>query len=236
MKRFFKKLIFGKNPSSEISARSVIDKRIHNIRSIWNNEQEEDIGIEKLLRLFLGLSQFLFPGIYIKHFIGGRRLLYQEITVDLYVLFKIAFAFGIIYNGRQDNDILVWIVIFFMAETLLHIPTLIFASDIFSRPRSYRRSMLLLFFNYIEIVLAFAVLYSSGEYLNQAFKHWFDPIYFSFISGATVGFGDFYPITPIGKMLVSFQVVIFIIFAALFLNFFSNKVESKGYFDHTREF
>jgi len=235
MKRFLKKLIFGKNPSSEISARSVIDKRIHNIRSIWNNEQEEDIGIEKLLRLFLGFSQFLFPGIYIKHFIGGRRLLYQEITVDLYVLFKIAFAFGIIYNGRQDNDILVWIVIFFMAETLLHIPTLIFASDIFSRPRSYRRSMLLLFFNYIEIVLAFAVLYSSGDYLNQAFKHWFDPIYFSFISGATVGFGDFYPITPIGKMLVSFQVVIFIIFAALFLNFFSNKVESKGYFDHTRE-
>jgi hypothetical protein len=235
MKRFFKKLIFGKNPSAEISARSVIDKRIHNIRSIWNNEQEEDIGIEKLLRLFLGFSQFLFPGIYIKHFIGGRRLLYQEITVDLYVLFKIAFAFGIIYNGRQDNDILVWIVIFFMAETLLHIPTLIFASDIFSRPRSYRRSMLLLFFNYIEIVLAFAVLYSSGDYLNQAFKHWFDPIYFSFISGATVGFGDFYPITPIGKMLVSFQVVIFIIFAALFLNFFSNKVESKGYFDHTRE-
>ncbi len=210
MKRFFKKLIFGKNPSSEISARSVIDKRIHNIRSIWNNEQEEDIGIEKLLRLFLGFSQFLFPGIYIKHFIGGRRLLYQEITVDLYVLFKIAFAFGIIYNGRQDNDILVWIVIFFMAETLLHIPTLIFASDIFSRPRSYRRSMLLLFFNYIEIVLAFAVLYSSGDYLNQAFKHWFDPIYFSFIAGATVGFGDFYPITPIGKMLVSFQVVIFI--------------------------
>jgi hypothetical protein len=235
MKRFFKKLIFGKNPSSEISARSVIDKRIHNIRSIWNNEQEEDIGIEKLLRLFLGFSQFLFPGIYIKHFIGGRRLLYQEITVDLYVLFKIAFAFGIIYNERQDNDILVWIVIFFMAETLLHIPTLIFASDIFSRPRSYRRSMLLLFFNYIEIVFAFAVLYSSGDYLNQAFKHWFDPIYFSFISGATVGFGDFYPITPIGKMLVSFQVVIFIIFAALFLNFFSNKVESKGYFDHTRE-
>ena len=235
MKRFFKKLIFGKNPSSEISARSVIDKRIHNIRSIWNNELEEDIGIEKLLRLFLGFSQFLFPGIYIKHFIGGRRLLYQEITVDLYVLFKIAFAFGIIYNGRQDNDILVWIVIFFMAETLLHIPTLIFASDIFSRPRSYRRSMLLLFFNYIEIVFAFAVLYSSGDYMNQAFKHWFDPIYFSFISGATVGFGDFYPITPIGKMLVSFQVVIFIIFAALFLNFFSNKVESKGYFDHTRE-
>jgi hypothetical protein len=95
--------------------------------------------------------------------------------------------------------------------------------------------MLLLFFNYIEIVFAFAVLYSSGDYLNQAFKHWFDPIYFSFIAGATVGFGDFYPITPIGKMLVSFQVVIFIIFAALFLNFFSNKVESKGYFDHTRE-
>ena len=231
----FKKLIFGSKPSQELSARSVISKRWHNIVSIWNNEQEEDIGLEKVLRLVLAISQFIFPGIYLKHFIGGRRILFQELTVDLYVLFKIGWNLWIVYNGLQDNDLLVWITIWLMTETLLHIPTLIFASDIFSRPRSYRRSMLLLFFNYLEVVFGFAVLYSSGDYIKPTFSQWFDPVYFSFISGATVGFGDFYPINPMGKFLVVLQVVIFIIFAALFLNFFSNKVEQKGYFDHTRD-
>lgn len=231
----FKKLIFGSSPSQELSARSVISKRWNNIISIWNNEQEEDIGLEKVLRLVLAISQFIFPGIYLKHFIGGRRILFQELTVDLYVLFKIGWNLWIVYNGFQDNDVLVWITIWLMTETLLHIPTLIFASDIFSRPRSYRRSMLLLFFNYLEVVFGFAVLYSSGDYIKPAFTHWFDPIYFSFISGATVGFGDYVPINPMGKLLVVLQVVIFIIFAALFLNFFSNKVEQKGYFDHTRD-
>lgn len=231
----FKKLIFGSSPSQELSARSVISKRWNNIVSIWNNEQEEDIGLEKVLRLLLAISQFIFPGIYLKHFIGRRRILFQELTVDLYVLFKIGWNLWIVYNGFQDNDVLVWITIWLMTETLLHIPTLIFASDIFSRPRSYRRSMLLLFFNYLEVVLGFAVLYSSGDYMSPKFTHWFDPVYFSFISGATVGFGDYVPINPMGKLLVVLQVVIFIIFAALFLNFFSNKVEQKGYFDHTRD-
>jgi Ion channel len=71
--------------------------------------------------------------------------------------------------------------------------------------------------------------------LNKAFEHWFDPIYFSFITSATIGYGDYYPATPMGKLLVSLQSVLFLIFVALFLNFFSSKVESKGYFDHTNK-
>ncbi len=52
---------------------------------------------------------------------------------------------------------------------------------------------------------------------------------------STVGFGEFYPITGMGKLLVCFQVMIFFIVVVMFLNFFSNKVESKGYFDHTNK-
>ena len=91
--------------------------------------------------------------------------------------------------------------------------------------------MLLLFLNYLEIVFDFGVIYASGNYLNRTFDHWFDSLYFSFITSATIGYGDFYPITTFGKFLVSFQSIIFFIFVVLFLNFFTNKVESKGYFD-----
>ena len=47
----------------------------------------------------------------------------------------------------------------------------------------------------------------------------------------SIGFGDYYPITIFGKVLVSLQALFFLSFVILFLNFFSTKVKSKGYFD-----
>jgi hypothetical protein len=91
--------------------------------------------------------------------------------------------------------------------------------------------MLLLFFNYIEIVFSFAVLYTIGENMNKPFEYWFDSIYFSIISSNSIGFGDYYPVTTYGKVLVSLQAMFFLLFVILFLNFFSTKIKSKGYFD-----
>jgi hypothetical protein len=119
-----------------------------------------------------------------------------------------------------------------LLETALYIPTLIFASDLFSRPRSYKRSMLLLFLNYLEIIFSFGVLYSCGNYLNKPFNNWFDAIYFSTITSSSIGYGDFYPATSTGKILVSIQALLFLFFVVLFLNFFSTKIKAKGYFDH----
>jgi len=232
MKLFLQKLILGKTSKAEKPTSSAIQKRIRNIEAIWNNEHDDDNGIEKLLRLFLAISQFLFPGIYIKQFFGRHKNVYQHLSVDAFVLFKVLFPFMLVYFYFFQNNVLFYILIWFLIETILYVPTLIFASDTFLRPRSYRRSMLLLFFNYIEIVLSFGVIYARGHYLNKPFQHWFDPLYFSFITSASIGFGDFHPVTPTGKLLVSLQSIIFLVFIVLFINFFSNKVEQKGYFDH----
>ena len=231
MKTFLKKLLLGKPIENEQPIQRAIDKRIRNIQAIWNNEQHDDIGIEKILRLFLAGSQFVFLGTYIKQIFSKKGIIYQDLSVDALVLLKVIFPLIILRFNLQHNSLIFWVLIWLMVETMLYIPTLIFASDIFSRPRSYRRSMLLLFLNYLEIVFDFGVIYASGNYLNKAFDHWFDSLYFSFITSATIGYGDFYPITTFGKFLVSFQSIIFFIFVVLFLNFFTNKVESKGYFD-----
>jgi hypothetical protein len=70
--------------------------------------------------------------------------------------------------------------------------------------------------------------------LNKPFMHWFDAIYFSIVTSVTIGFSDFYPVAPMGKFLVSAQSLFFLLFVVLFINFFSNKVESKGYFDRDK--
>ncbi|EMY3483976.1 two pore domain potassium channel family protein [Flavobacterium psychrophilum] len=235
MKAFLKKLLVGKISKKEKIRFNPIEKRILNIRSIWNNDHQEDNGIEKIFRLFLSISQLLFPGIYIKYFANKKGSEYQDLALDVYILAKVMFPFMILINEWQHNIYIIFVMTYVLLETVLYIPTLIFASDLFSRPRSYKRSMLLLFFNYMEIVLAFAVLYSCGNYLNKNFTHWFDALYFSIITSSSIGYGDFYPVTIFGKFLVSMQALLFLFFVILFLNFFSTKIKSKGYFDHENE-
>ncbi|GEC78210.1 potassium channel family protein [Flavobacterium aquatile] len=227
-----KKLLVGKVSNAYKPKFNPIQKRILNIKSIWNNDHQDDNGIEKIVRLLLSSSQLLFPGIYIKYLASKIGPEYQDLIMDIYILLKVAFPFIILINELQSSIFLIYLMTYILIETLLYIPTLIFASDLFTRPRSYKRSMLLLFFNYIEIVVSFGVLYTIGNNMNKPFEHWFDPVYFSIISSNSIGFGDYYPITTYGKMLASIQALFFLSFVILFLNFFSTKVKNKGYFDN----
>jgi voltage-gated potassium channel len=234
MRHFLRKLLLGKITKDDKPLLKInpIQKRILNIQSIWNNDHQEDNGIEKIFRLFLSISQLVFPGVYIKYIFSRKNYEYQDIAMDFYIIIKLLFPIYILKNNLQDQNILIYIMVYVLLETVLYIPTLIFASDMLSRPRSYKRSMLLLFLNYLEIVFAFAVLYTLGDNMNKPFTHWFDAIYFSIITANSVGYGDFYPITPFAKVLVSIQAMFFLSFVVLFLNFFSAKVKNKGYFDN----
>lgn len=234
MRHFLRKLLLGKITKDDKPLLKInpIQKRILNIQSIWNNDHQEDNGIEKIFRLFLSISQLVFPGVYIKYIFSRKNYEYQDIAMDFYIIIKLLFPIYILKNNLQDQNIIIYIMVYVLLETVLYIPTLIFASDMLSRPRSYKRSMLLLFLNYLEIVFAFAVLYTLGDNMNKPFTHWFDAVYFSIITANSVGYGDFYPITPFAKVLVSIQAMFFLSFVVLFLNFFSAKVKNKGYFDN----
>jgi hypothetical protein len=232
MKQFFKKLLLGKVSIKDKPRVDPIQKRILNIQSIWNNDHQDDNGIEKMIRLFLSISQFIFPGVYIKYILYKTKFEWQDLAMDIYILAKLLFPFFVLLNQWQHITVLVALIVYFLVETILYIPTLIFASDMLSKPRSYNRSMLLLFFNYIEIIVAFGVLYSCGNNMNIAFITWYDPIYFSIVTSSSIGFGDYYPVTTFAKILVSIQALFFFTFVVLFLNFFSAKMKSKGYFDY----
>lgn len=235
MKKIIKKLLLGNISKVAPPEFNPVEKRIQNINAIWNNDHQDDNGIEKMVRLFLSSSQLLFPGIYIKYFAFKKGAEYEDLAVDFYVLLKVTFPLVLLVNGLHNNQFLVALLVYVLLETILYIPTLIFASDLFSKPRSYKRSMLLLFLNYLEIVFAYAVLYSCDSYLNKPFSNWFDAVYFSIITSSSIGYGDFYPITTQGKFLVSTQALLFLFFVVLFLNFFSTKIKSKGYFEQENE-
>jgi len=229
---FIKKLLIGKVDENYKSKYDPIDRRILNIRSIWNNDHQDDNGIEKIFRLLLSISQLLFPGIYVKTIASKINYAYKDLAMDCYILMKTFFPLVILMNHWQDHKILIWLLVYLILETILYIPTLIFASDLFARPRSYKRSMLLLFFNYLEVVISFGVFYTLGNNTNIPFAHWSDALYFSLMTTNTIGYGDYFPITMYGKFLASIQAMFFLSFVVLFLNFFSTNVKSKGYFDN----
>ena len=179
MKSILKKLLLGNVSRTTIPDCNPIQKRIKNINAIWNNDHQDDNGIEKIVRLFLSSTQLLFPGVYIKYLASLRGYEYRDLALDFYILLKVSFPLLILIYHWQSYPFVIWIMIYVLLETILYIPTLIFASDLFSKPRSYKRSMLLLFLNYLEIVFAFAVLYSCGNYLNKPLANWFDAVYFS---------------------------------------------------------
>ena len=231
MNSILKKLLLGNVSRIPRPDYNPLEKRIQNIKAIWNNNHQDDNGIEKIVRLFLSSSQLLFPGVYIKYLACLKGYEYRDLALDFYVLLKVTFPLLILIYHWQEYSFVIWIMVYVLLETVLYIPTLIFASDMFSKPRSYKRSMLLLFLNYVEIILAFAVLYSCGNYLNQPIVHWFDAVYYSTMTSSTIGYGDFYPVTTIGKVLATVQALLFLFFVILFLNFFSTKIKAKGYFD-----
>jgi len=231
MKSILKKLLLGNVSRLSKPDYNPLEKRIQNIKAIWNNNHQDDNGIEKIVRLFLSSSQLFFPGVYIKYLACLKGYEYRDLALDFYVLLKVIFPLLILIYHWQEHNFVIWIMVYVLLETVLYIPTLIFASDMFSKPRSYKRSMLLLFLNYIEIILAFAVLYSCGNFLNKPLNHWFDAVYFSAMTSSTIGYGDFYPVTTIGKVLATIQALLFLFFVILFLNFFSTKIKNKGYFD-----
>ncbi|MGZ5303565.1 MAG: potassium channel family protein [Bacteroidia bacterium] len=231
MKRFFKKLLFGRPEENIQLEHTTIENQRKNLRKVWNNEQHNDIGLEKILRLFLVAVQFAFPGIYIRDKFGKKGLTWKNLAVEMYVLLKTILPLVFLLTGLYTNIYIVIFIAYLLTETILYVATLIFVTDIFAKPRSYRRSVLLLYFNYLEIVLDFAVIYGGLQLLSNNAISVTDFIYFSFITSATIGYGDIFPVTTLGKIMVSFQSIIFLIFIVLFINFFSSKVEDKEYFD-----
>ena len=230
MKSPLKKFVLHANPGKKAGNDSLLAKRRENIRDIWHNKHQDDVGVEKLLRLFLAASQFLFPGLYIKHFFGKNKDGVKELMMDIYIILKVLFPFSLLLFDWLQHSWAIVLLIYLLMETLLYVPTLIFASDLFARPTSYRRSMLLLFINYFEIVFVYSYIYAHGNYLNIGFNNWYDPIYYSFTTLSTIGYGDYYPVTGMGKFLVCTQSLVFVSFVMLFLNFFTSKSEHKGYF------
>ncbi len=197
------------------------------IKNVWENSHYQDFGIERLFRLFLVTSKLLFPGIYIKVLTRNLTIQSRKIYTELYIVFKTILPFIMLYYSVWHHQWLYIFNIYLLLETFLYVFYKIFLPE-HNREKLINRSVILLFFNFFELIASFGVIYAAGNYLNMPINSWVDALYFSFITGVTIGYGDFYPINETGKILVMLQIISTISFLFLFFNFFAPRVQDSN--------
>lgn len=226
MKKFLSKLFFGKPEYNKPIRDSAYHAHRKNFIKIWNNEKHHDIGFEKIVRLFLVGIQFIFPGIHVRNFFGRYGLIKRNVAVEFFVLFKTCLPLFFILSGLYHYKITVIISVYLLLETIFYVASLIFVADMFVKPRSYRRNVLMLFLNYLELSFSFAVIYAGLHLLGSQPQTNFDYLYFSVVTSTTIGYGDIHPVGDLGKVTVCIQAIMVVAFIVLFLNFFGSKVET----------
>jgi len=196
------------------------------ISNVWNSSHYHDFGIERFVRLFLVSSKVFFPGIYIELLTRNLPAHSKKIYGEFYVVFKTVMPFIMLYYSLWDHYWLFIFNIYLLIETFLYVFHKIFLPE-HNYGKLANRSIILLFFNFFEVIASFGVIYAAGNYLNQPVATWIDALYFSFITGVTIGYGDFYPINETGKILVMVQVMSTISFLFLFFNFFAPRAQDS---------
>lgn len=210
-----------KPPESEHGERmpEAYAQQLRDVRRVWN---EHTYGVERIVRLALCLVQFLFPVLLIRDIFGHWGPTGRKLAVELYTLLKFAFPLVVLGQGWYVNPVVIFLVIYFLSDTFVHILHLVFLEDMHGAVVSYRRSLLLIFLHYIEVMSDFAVLYMAFDLLNMPM----DPVsalYFSIVATTTVGFGDICAKNTAGRMVVMAQLLICVTFIVVFINYFSQK-------------
>lgn len=226
MRRHLNKLVYGNQAFKKHEQWPHIP-HFEKIRDVWHNSSYSDFGIERVFRLFLVASKVFFPGVYLDYVDRNSSYHQRKIRGEIYVIFKTAMPFVMLYFGLWDHMWLFILNIYLLIETYLYIFNKIFLPE-HNIGVNHNRSLILLFFNFVEVIGSYAVIYAAGDYLNQPVNNIIDAIYFSLITGATVGYGEIHPINADGKLLVITQLVSTLSFLILFFNFFAPRAHDRG--------
>ena len=88
--KFIENLICGnRHTALKRKPQRAIYAQIEHIKSVWDCKKYEDFGIERLFRLVLVCTQFIFPGLYIRDVSGRYNVLTRKLWVEGYVIAKV---------------------------------------------------------------------------------------------------------------------------------------------------
>ncbi len=241
---FFIKLIMGTN-RPESRPRSVYVKEVLAVRRIWNNKTYNDFGLERILRLTLILLSFIMPGTLIRQLCGRKQLLFRKVVIEAYSLFKIGWY---LFLFKMDLTTSVWaliISIILTIDTIHFMFSKIFLNDIHQQPISFKRTLLMTLINIMEVMFCFAFMYSfiddtnnvAGRIIFSQGHQLTDlqTIYFSFVTSATIGYGDIAAKDPLVMKLVILQIMLSLFFLVIVITTITNRLHDDTFYNKGKE-
>ena len=133
---------------------------------IRNDSKRGYFAIVKSVRIVLWLFRFLFmPILLLKDLFAGKDWAKRRVVVEWLTVIKTLLSIGFLlmtWRCTLPRGVLlafVLITIYFMLDTISYLLTLILMADIQNPSANLIRSVILLFFNYIEIASDFSFLY-----------------------------------------------------------------------------
>lgn len=204
------------------------------IRHIWWNHHpyENILWLEKWLMLMIVIMKILMPSFWIRHYCESHPS--TKWLFEAYVLLKPIFFLWILWLGFYHHIFFVIITIYFMIDLFSYIVWLLVLSDIFVKPLSVRKNLLLLGANYMEIILWFSILYlyyDSIWYIVHNVEKAVGPlqaIYYSISTFSTVGYGDIASTNDIWIILTIIQLTCSIVFIGIVLSAYVGKIKLKS--------
>ncbi|MGL5963395.1 MAG: potassium channel family protein [Fusobacteriaceae bacterium] len=234
MKEFLKLLYISKGAKDKVTNNSLDVQKVK-LRKAFNGKNQNNFGLERIVRLILLLQAFIFPAIWIRSMCGKKSKIRKKIVVEIYVFIKLSYIIYLAIGTRIYSHLELYLVIYTMLETLFYLLSIVFLDDVHEKAISFSRSLLLLFINYFEITMSFSIIYKyywiKDEIVDKISRvtsiSSIDSIYFSFVTASTIGYGDIIPINDTIKTIVIIQSVVIFLFGMLFFNKFISALGEK---------
>ncbi|MFP5387071.1 MAG: ion channel [Bacteriovoracia bacterium] len=208
-----------KHPNEFRAPRLAIPRQFELMKNVWHANEpgyKHLFGVEWILVLFLVTIQFIFPTLYIRHFLG-KTLHSRKLWIETWAISKPVILL-VLLNVQGFPILRQILATYFLLDLYAYLFGLVFLSDFYSGNISKKRNMFLLLINFCESCFGFALIYlcqkslmSNGAVLSEIVDH----LYFSFITAATVGYGD---IISTSKLVVITQVVSSFVFVSVILS------------------
>jgi hypothetical protein len=237
----------------------VANKPEGKLRVYWRqtNEAANVPAYGFLFRIIVWVSEWLmFPTVAM---FGPRKppqadekyFFQRAIKIDLYLLCRVGLGLGLVFWSSSDPGLR---VVFLIVSGYM-LATLLAASihyglvsnpdreDSLDMALSLQRSAGLAFLNYVEVIVWFAVVFSSlhepflpvpADGSTVANLGGWDAIYFSSITAFTIGYGDFAPQTSLARMLVACESVFSLTILTLTIGRVMSSMKSLVDWNHTK--
>ena len=85
------------------------------LKKVWN---DDTYGLERILRLFLCIVQFIFPILLIRDIFGRLGTTSRKLAVEFYTVIKLFFPLLVLIFGLYRYPFVIFLIIYLLSETI----------------------------------------------------------------------------------------------------------------------